>query len=192
VSNRRYILLFGQGFRDFEIRFKSIYYHCSQINKIKHRREKERKEYDVYALYIVNHERYKVPKERKNPPFSSHQIKDAEIDERGLLTTWEIFKLYNYIDEGITSKSKTRDLILKIGLVKFVPSNFIGEVKETYRDGYIIILQLKDCSLKTGDKLIISYDDMYKTAIIKNLQVNGQNVPEACEGEVGIELNVPV
>jgi hypothetical protein len=167
---------------------------CGQISKIKHRREKERQKFDVFALYIVNHERYLPPKERKNPPFSHHQIKDAESDERGLLTTWELFKLYDYIEEGIISKSEARESILKKGLVSFVPSKtvLVGEVNETFHCDYIIILQLKDCRLKTGDKLIISCDDMYKSAIIQNLQENDLNVDEACGCEVGIKLNVPV
>ncbi len=167
---------------------------CGQISKIKHRREKERNKFDVFALYIVNHERYLPPKDRKNPPFSHHQIKDAENDERGLLTTWELFKLYNHVEERIISKSDARESILKHGLVTFAPSNavFAGEVNETCFDDYVIILPLKDCCLKTGDKLIISFDDMYKTAIIENLQVNDQDVDEACDGEVGIKLNIPV
>lgn len=167
---------------------------CSQISKIKHRREKERNKLDVHSLYIVNHQRYQAPRDRKNPPFSPHQIKDAENDERGLLTTWELFKLYNHIEEGIISKSEARESILKKGLVKFEPSNtiFVGEVNETFKNDYIIIIQLKDHRLKKGDKIIISRDEMYKTAIIQNLQVNDQNVAEACGCEVGIELNVPV
>ncbi len=61
---------------------------CSQISKIKHRRSKERNKFDVSALYIVNHQRFLPPLRRKNPPFTQHQIQDAENDERGLLSTW--------------------------------------------------------------------------------------------------------
>jgi hypothetical protein len=43
---------------------------CSQISKIKHRREKERGSFDVSALYIVNHQRYLPPENRSNPPFT--------------------------------------------------------------------------------------------------------------------------
>lgn len=166
---------------------------CSQISKIKHRREEERNKFDVFALYIVNHQRYLPPEKRKTPPFSDHQIKDAEREKRGLLTTWELFKLYDYIEEGIISKSEAKESILKTGIVRFDPSNtiLVGEVNEKYKGDYVIILQLNDCSLKKGDKLIISCDDMYKTAIIENLQVNGQNVDEACGCEVGIKLNAP-
>ena len=70
---------------------------CSQISKIKFRRAKERNKFDVFALYIVNHQRYLPPLERKNPPFSEKQIEDAQSDERGLLTTYELFKLYFHI-----------------------------------------------------------------------------------------------
>ena len=55
---------------------------CSQIEKIKHRREKERKKWDVYALYVVNHQRGIEPTKRENPPFNNRQIEDAISDER--------------------------------------------------------------------------------------------------------------
>ena len=61
---------------------------CSQISKIKHRRCKERGKFDVFALYIVNHQRYLPPLNRQNPPFTENQKEDAINDERGLLTTW--------------------------------------------------------------------------------------------------------
>lgn len=40
---------------------------CSQINTIKFRRAEQRGNFDVFALYIVNHQRYLAPKNRKNP-----------------------------------------------------------------------------------------------------------------------------
>ncbi|MGE5342299.1 MAG: hypothetical protein ACM3SY_12555 [Candidatus Omnitrophota bacterium] len=166
---------------------------CSQISKIKHRREKERNKFDVFALYIVNHQRYYPPKQRKNPPFSEDQIKDAENDERGLLTTWELFRLYNYIEQGIISKSDARESVLRKGLVSFSPSNAIlCEIIEIFQNGYVIILQLTNICIKKGEELIIFSDENYKKGIIENLQVNDQDMDEACEGEVGIKLNIPV
>jgi len=85
---------------------------CNQINKIKHRRCKERNKFDVFALYIVNHQRYLPPKQRKNPPFSEQQIADAQTEERGLLTTWELFKAYFMEQKGIIDKDYKRRMLL--------------------------------------------------------------------------------
>lgn len=58
---------------------------CSQISKIKYRRAEQRGKFDVFGLYIVNHQRYMPPKFRATPPFTENQIKDAGHDKRGLL-----------------------------------------------------------------------------------------------------------
>ena len=58
---------------------------CSQISKIKYRRSKERGRFDVFALYMVNHQRFLPPKARAKPPFNETQISDAKNDERGAL-----------------------------------------------------------------------------------------------------------
>ena len=59
---------------------------CAQVEKYKHRREKERNAFDVFALYIVNHQRYLPPESRDDPPFTDQQVQDAQADQRGLLT----------------------------------------------------------------------------------------------------------
>ncbi len=79
---------------------------CSQISKVKHRRCKERNKFDVFALYVVNHQRHLPPLKRKNPPFSDHQLKDAINDERGLLTTWQLFNAYFEVESGILQHKK--------------------------------------------------------------------------------------
>lgn len=66
---------------------------CNQISKIKLRRMKEQKRFDVYGLYIVNHQRYIYPKLRKNPPFTNDQVNDAINDERGLLPLMSFIKV---------------------------------------------------------------------------------------------------
>ena len=75
-----YLLLIGGTSKDEE---------CSQIFKIKSRRMKELKRFDVFGLYIVNHQKHLPPLNRENPPFTENQIQDAINDERGLLTTWQ-------------------------------------------------------------------------------------------------------
>ncbi len=115
-------------------------------------------------------------------------------EERGLLTTWELFKLYTYIDEGIITKKEARESLLKFGLVTFVPSSlcFLGEVGESYQNGHIIILKLNDHKIKVGDKLIVFHDEMYTHAIITSIQINDNNVDEAQGCEVGIKTNIPI
>lgn len=167
---------------------------CSQINKIKFRRAEERGKFDVFALYLVNHQRNLPPKERNNPPFTPHQITDALNEKRGLLTTYSLFKLYYYIEQGIISKSDARESLLEYGLIDFKPSNatLLGCVKELHHKGHVVICEIPNCPVKVGERLIISdRNDLTVNKIIE-IQVNNVSVGEVKQGEVGLKLEKPV
>ncbi len=167
---------------------------CSQISKIKHRRCRERNKFDVYALYIVNHQRFQPPSKRNNPPFSKNQISDSINDERGLLSTWQLFTLYQEIENGIINKVDARKALLQFGLINFTPENivYIDEPKEIFMDGSVCIINIEGIELKIGDEIIIEKNKCYKKAIIIELQVNNISVQKVNEGEVGIKLDVGV
>ena len=164
---------------------------CAQISKIKSRRCKERNAFDVFALYIVNHQRHLPPLERKNPPFTDDQINDSILDERGLLTTWQLFNLYFDIENGIITKEQCRKNLLKSGMIEFTPENLIelGIVKETFNSGEIIIIDICDTILKKDSKIFIKKTNRYEVVDIKSLQDNGSDVDEISNGEVGIKIN---
>ena len=167
---------------------------CSQISKVKHRRCKERNKFDVSALYIVNNQRYLPPKSRKNPPFSEHQIDDAKNDERGLLTTWELFNAYFMEKSGIIDKSYIRTRLLDYGLVSFAPSEqqYLGKAKEVFKDGCVIILTLNGSIINKKDDLIVVHGCSYRKATVLNIQLNGTDVETARVGEVGLLIDKPV
>lgn len=167
---------------------------CSQISKIKHRRCKQRNKFDVFALYIVNHQRYLPPLQRNNPPFNKNQIQDAVNDERGLLTTWQLFNLYYEIENGIISKEEARISLIKFGLVEFKPSSivFIDEPSEFFKNGTICIINIKDIQLKIGDEILIEKNNQFKKAIIEGIQSESKPINECSDGEIGISLNISV
>jgi hypothetical protein len=167
---------------------------CSQVSKIKHRREKERKAFDVYALYIVNHQRYLPPTNRTNPPFNEQQIADAISDERGLLSTWQLFNLYKEINEGLISKEEARLQILQFGHVIFRPKlkTNLGQPKELLKGGYIVILDITDTEINVNDTIVIEKGGAYTKAKILSLQLDNKEVPSANNCEVGIKLDTKV
>ena len=164
---------------------------CSQISKIKYRRAEERNKFDVFGLYIVNHQRYMPPKSRSNPPFTANQIKDAGHDKRGLLTTYELYKAYYLIEEGIMQKADVRESLFKTGLINFEPKNmlFIGTPDEIFLDGQVAILNLKGTNLAVGDTLVVRRNGDYSKAIIQSMQVDGNEVDNCTTGEIGIKLD---
>jgi len=166
---------------------------CSQISKIRYRRSRERKKFDVKALYIVNHQRYLPPENRVNPPFTDNQIKDANDDNRGLLTTYELFKIYFLIEENIFTKEYIRQKLQDYGVITFEPQGvFLGVAEECFKEGYVVILNIKGITIKSGDEILVRKDGKYLRRIIKNIQIDGDNVSEVSNGEIGIELDRPI
>lgn len=164
---------------------------CSQISKIRRRRGKERNAHDVYALYIVNHQRYLPPENRTNPPFTKTQIADAESDERGLLTTYDLFKLYFCIEAGIITKEDARNALLGYGLVTFKPSNsdLIGYPKELYHNNTVGIFELNGTTVRVGDELIIFELGKCRRVRIESIQDDNKAIGEVSRGEVGFKFS---
>ncbi len=167
---------------------------CAQISKFRRRRGRERGKYDVYGLYIVNHQRYLPPEDRNNPPFSETQIKDAIDDERGLLTTYQLFKLYFVIEQGIISKEDARRAMLEYGLVTFTPTSAtsLGIPSETHHSGLVGIFKISNTPIKVGQEALIEDDGRYQQATIVNIQLDGNDLNEVADGEIGIEFSKPI
>ncbi|MCU0440640.1 MAG: hypothetical protein MUC49_22325 [Raineya sp.] len=167
---------------------------CSQVSKVRYRRSKERGTLDVYALYIVNHQRHLAPKKRQNPPFSDHQIQDALNDDRGLCTTWQLFNLYFDIEKGLLDKESARKNLLSYGLIEFKPPNliFLGEPKEFFSGGIICIINLQDMYISVEEEVFVEKNGSYKKATIMDIQLNDISVPNAKQGQVGLKLNIPI
>ncbi len=167
---------------------------CSQIYKIKNRRNEERKKFDVLALYIVNHQRFLPPEERNNPPFSDDQIKDANLDKRGLLTTYELFKLYFKIAQDFIMKEDARKCLLNYGLVEFIPSNAnnLGCPSEIHHNGKVAILNIQNIPINKGSSIIIcNGNDWFETKVL-GIQLDGKSFDSISNGEIGIELDKPI
>lgn len=162
---------------------------CSQISKIKYRRAKERGKFDVFGLYIVNHQKHIPAVDRENPPFTKEQIQDAVNDERGLLTTWTLFNLYYDIQDGILSKEEAKENFYKYGLILFPPRNiiFIDTIHEIFVKGEVFILNLNETTIKVGDTLFIEKNGKFQELTIIEIRLNDKIVREAKNGEVGIK-----
>lgn len=167
---------------------------CSQISKIKYRRSKERNTFDVFGLYCVNHQRFLPAENRQNPPFNPTQIRDAQNDERGLVTTYDLFKLYFNISHGFVSKDEARRAMLQIGLVTFPPTDAqeILQPFEVHHDGFVVVFQVYGMELRDGLEVILDDAGRYSSATVQEVQVDGTTVKTASSGKVGIRLSAPV
>lgn len=167
---------------------------CSQIAKIKLRRCKERNAFDVSALYIVNHQRYQSPLKRKNPPFTDIQITDALNDERGLVSTWQLFNLYYDIESGIITKADARKELLKFGLIEFKPrtKDKLTAPKEILKEGFVAIIDITNTKLEVGQTLVAEKNSKYYKTKIMSIQIDDKLVNEIENGEVGLKLDTKI
>ena len=167
---------------------------CSQISKIRYRRGKERGTYDVYGLYIVNHQLHLRPQDRNHPPFSEQQIEDAKNDERGLLTTYELFKLYFYVQNNFITKEDARASLLEYGLVSFTPSDaiLVGSPLEIHYGGTVVILKLDNLLINKDSDIIIVEPHQFRKVRVIDIQIDGKSVAQADNGVVGVKFDSSV
>jgi len=161
---------------------------CSQVAKHRRRREKEHLDKTIIPIYVVNHQRYVNPSLRKKPPFSKDQIDYAINDERGLLTTWQLYKQYKLIESKIFTKEETRAALEEYGIISLIPKNlkFVGTYSEYFKEHNAGILTLNNIKIKVGDKVYAKKDEQWAYTKINSIQVNSKPVDYAEGGEVGI------
>ena len=165
---------------------------CAQIIKHRRRREKENSDKKIFPIYIVNHQRYINPKQRKNPPFTDNQIDYAKSDERGLLSTWQLFQQYKLVEDGVFTKEETKSALKKTGLITLESADlkFIGKVKEYFKKPRACIFDLKETEITVGDIVWAQKGDFWRKGIIQSIELDDKPVESAKNGEVGMVLDI--
>lgn len=165
---------------------------CAQVAKHRRKREKEYPDKTIIPIYIVNHQRYKSPALRQNPPFSKDQIDYALSDERGLLTTWQLYKQYRLIEDKIFTKEETRDALYEYGVISLIPRNlkYIGTYSEYFKKPKAGILILNKTKIKVGDEVYAKKDERWIYTKINSIRVNDIDVEYAESGEVGLVTDI--
>ena len=140
----------------------------------------------------MNHQRYMRPSLRQNPPFSDNQIDYAKNDERGLLTTWQLYNQYKLIENGIFTKEETRNALDEWGLISLIPQNLIslGIYDEYFKKPKAGILMLNNIKIKVGDEIYARKGERWIRTQITSIQLNDKNVDCADNGEVGMVTDI--
>ncbi len=164
---------------------------CSQVQKIVNRKKTKNPNANIRGIYIVNHQRYKSPIDRMNPPFTENQVKDAIIAQRGLLTTWELFNLEKRIATGVITKREARKQFREIGLITFKPQNLsmLGQPYKVLNGGTVALIKLTGQKIRKGDHIFIHQNgDFFKTEIVR-IEKDKLSILEAESGNVGLKLS---
>lgn len=169
---------------------------CAQISKIVYRRETANPDHIYKGVYIVNHQRHKNPKERKNPPFFEQQELDAAIAYRGMTYTYELFQVYHMIESGILDKSDVREAFNQRGLIDFRKSLKALTCDHTFRGINVYSFDLTrtpDTMISNKDRIVVKDDDNHWHLLsITEIQVNKKPIDEATAdsgGSAGVKVD---
>lgn len=129
-----------------------------------------------------------------NPPFNATQITDAKNDERGLVTTYDLFKLYFNVIEGHITKADARNALYGIALVRFCPSGAtaLPGPYEIHHGGYVVVFKIEGLEVKVGDSVLLDCAGRYTSTQVLEIQVDGTPVESANAGEIGMKLSACV
>ena len=169
---------------------------CAQISKIVYRREVANPAHEYKGVYIVNHQRQKNPKERKNPPFFEHQLTDAGIAHRGMTYTYELFQVYHMIESGILDKADVRESFNQRGLIDFRKSLKPLICDHTFRDLEVYSFDLTKSlgtTITAKDRVVVKDEDNHWHLLsIFGIQVNRKTIDEATAdsgGSAGVKVD---
>lgn len=162
---------------------------CNQISKIRLRRMKEKDSTKVWALYIVNHSRLTPPNKRSNA-FTSVQVEDAALDQRGLLTTWDLFKVYKSIEDGIFTKEEIQEQLFEFGQIDFKSNlDYVGKVDKIFKKQVVASLDLSGITVNVGDILIGEKNNVLTKYTVISIQKDKVSLENCSEGRVGLKLD---
>lgn len=166
---------------------------CSQVLKIVNRYMKRTKNINVKGIYIVNHQRYQSPELRTNPPFNQTQIEDAINDDRLMITTYDLFKLYYNIENILIDATWAKNQFIKKGTTNFLPDEdlYIGYVRKTYQEDSIASVIIEKNSITLNEEILIINKDVLSITKTLSIELNKKPLKKVktSESPVGIKFS---
>lgn len=166
---------------------------CAQISKIALRRRRSNPGNTYKAVYVVNHQRYRAPMERITIPFNDTQIEDAEMANRGMTFTYELFNIYHMIEAGIITKHAAREAFKQEGLINFRESIYKLDFNHCYKGNTVyslIIPEETNFTVAKSDKLAIQdKENHWHLLNIESIQVDSQDYDEVSSGKFGAKVD---
>ena len=121
----------------------------------------------------------------------TQQITDAQLEEKRLLITYDLFKLESDIEKGFITKEYARAFLSTYGPVKFKPSraSSLGYPLEVYFKGEVVILNISNITVNKGASIIVCNDaDWFRTQILE-IQLNNKTIDSVSEGQIAVRLS---
>ena len=162
----------------------------TQIVKYIPRRSKEWNRTDIRGVTIVNHQRHVPALERdEKNVFTEPQIKDAELHDVTLLTTWDLFRLIRGMMQWGWKPHEIKELFYRPGRVGRIPSHYelIGDVAKFWEEPGVVSIDVEN-ELLVGDRIGYVLPDRFLEEEAGSLEIDREKVEKALAGQrVGLK-----
>lgn len=164
-----------------------------QVVKYVNRRMKEWNSTDVQGLSIINHQRNLPGLDRKGAEaFTSQQVEDAEENEFGLLTTWELFLLLRGMMKHRWDSSHLRSLLYRTGRIGRIPAHYkpIGKVFQYWDNIGVVGIEVENAALRRGDRIGFVLPGGFEEQVAESIEVDRAPV-EFAEPDQQVGVKTP-
>ena len=165
-----------------------------QVQKYLAPRMKELNRTDIRGLSIINHQRNIPPLDRNNgDPFRKLILDNAQKQDIGLLTTWDLFRLARAFIRNNWTHEQVKDLFYQNGRILPVPNHYklLGVVEQFWKGPNALSIELQNGNLRVGDKIAYELPVDYLEETVESLQIENQSVDNAGKGSVvGVKTNL--
>ena len=157
-----------------------------QVTKYVLRRIKQWSRTDVAGVVLVNAQRHRpaLDREHRNA-FTAPQVTDAEANETGLMTTWDLFRLIRGMVRWKWPPKAVQDLFYHQGRLPCVPSHYrrVGVVAHFYTKQSVLSVEVEDSELRVGDVVGFAFPDGFVEETVSSLQVDRKGVAVVVAGQ---------
>jgi len=161
--------------------------HVSQLVKFLNRRKSEWNRTNVHGVLIVNHQRFMPGLVRKGlDAFTDEQIRDAELQGIGLVTTWELFLLATGVMHCGWDPGHVRALFHQPGRILRIPAHYqlIGKVVHCYPKPEVVEICLEaKAQIAKGDRLGYELPTGFEEETITAMRVDDKEVDFSSAGQ---------
>ena len=167
-----------------------------QVSKYLAPRMKQLKRTDIKGLFVVNHERNIPPLSRNfNNLFTEDVLTNAENQEIGLITTWEIYRLVRSHLKLGWPNALVMDIFYRSGRIDIVPMHyeFIGTIDKVFPQVPAIGITIARGEVETGALISVELKNEYDEQIIQSMQSDDVPIELASVGvRAGIRADFPI
>jgi len=153
-----------------------------QVTKFVLRRMREWERTDVIGVSLINHQRNLPALDRDyGSAFTTQQIKDAELNRTGLMTTWDLFRLIRGMMQWEWPAETIRDLFFGHGRLPLVPSHYIavGTVAHYWTENAVISIDMVADTLHVTDRVGYLFADGFFEEEVVSLELDRNPLQEA-------------